>query len=258
MKKEIAIKIITSCARDYHRYLENQNLLFLFGTLQNTGFFEAAFLPRHFLHLTGVEVANGRFTGSSDFYEKALKGQLSPYDFSLSVTGTTEMKLLVLPQLVRIYHTAKMVGDYSFTKSALYTERLAGNVTACLGFLREDEYYVPNTALKEDIRDVSVKPQQRVLAILRKPVTQPIYREVCYRAKGLTIEGIHLPNDIQPKVSLFECSTPVASASQEQNGAAPACLSIKEIMEATQTEAHRRNSTRAADHPQFSKHEHER
>lgn len=28
MKKEIAIKIITSCARDYHRYLENQNLLF--------------------------------------------------------------------------------------------------------------------------------------------------------------------------------------------------------------------------------------
>lgn len=75
------------------------------------------------------------------------------------------MKLSVLPQLMKIYRSAKMVGDYSFTKSVLYTEKLVGNITASLGFVRDDKYYIPNTALKEDIRDITIKPHSRMLAI---------------------------------------------------------------------------------------------
>lgn len=202
MKKENAIKIIAACAKDYHTYLENKNLLFLFGSPQKPEFFEAAFLPRHFLHLTGVEVTDKHFSGSSDFYEKSLTGQLSPDDFSLASNGTTEMKLLILPQLMKIYRSAKMVSDYSFAKSTLYTEKLAGNVTACLGFVRNDKYYVPNTALKEDIRDISIKPQRRILIVLRKPIAQVLYQEIGYIAKGLVPQSISFPTELKGKFIL--------------------------------------------------------
>lgn len=202
MKKENAIKIIVACANEYHTYLENHNLLYIFGKPQKPNYFEAAFLPRHFLHLTGVDVAENRFSGSSDFYEKALNGQLSPNDFSLAPNGTTEMKLLILPQLMKIHRSARMIGDYSFTKSALYTEKLAGTVTACLGFVRDDKYFIPNTALNEDIRDITHKPQQRVLAVFRKSIEQDIFQELCYIAKGITTQDILFPEELQKKVVL--------------------------------------------------------
>lgn len=241
MKKETAIKIIVGCAKDYHTYLENKNLLFLFGAPQQPQFFEAAFLPRNFLHLTGVEVVGTRFSGSSDFYEKALKGALSPDDFSLAKNGITEMKLLVLPQLMKIYRSAKMVSDYSFTKSTLYTEKLAGNVTACLGFLRNDKYYVPNTALKEDIRDISAKPQYRILAVLRKPIGQPVYEEVCCIVKGLTMRDISLPKELQGQVVL------PATGEKTNVSAEPTRQSMKERITAAQAEADLRNSSSEAD-----------
>ena len=187
--------------------MENKNLLFLFGSQQKTDFFESVFLPRHFLHLTGVEISEGKFFGSSDFYNKSLKSQLSLNDFSLASNGTTEMKLSILPQLMKIYRSAKMVGDYSFTKSVLYTEKLVGNVTASLGFVRDDKYYIPNTALKEDIRDITIKPQSRILAILRKSVEQSHYEEICYTAKGLVLQDISLPQILSDKVHIQPTKT---------------------------------------------------
>lgn len=202
MKKEMAIKIIVDCAKDYHTHLENRNLLFLFGSSNKSEFFEASFLPRHFLHLTGAQIDKSHFSGSSDFYEKALKNNISPNDFSLSVNGTTEKKLLILPQLMKIYRSAKMVGTYNSIKSELYTEKLAGNVTACLGFVFDEGYYIPNTALKEDIRDITYKPQQRILAIFRKPITAIKYQELCYTAKGVNIDTLVLPRSMKGLLDL--------------------------------------------------------
>lgn len=200
MRKEEAIRIIARCAKSYHENLENKNLLFLFGHDKNPEFFEASFLPRHFLHLTGVELSNRKSGGSSNFYKKALNGKLSPRDFYFAEDGTTTIKLEVLPQLTEIYRSAKMVGDYNYTKPTLYTEKLAGNVTACLGFIRENNYYLPNTALREDVRSISKHPQQRILAIFRKPIHQVHYMEVVYIAKGLTIQDISIPPIIKPKI----------------------------------------------------------
>ena len=67
MKREEAIRIMGSCAGQYYENLENRNLLFLFGTPQAPQFFEATFLPRHFLHLTGVEPSTERVNSSTDF-----------------------------------------------------------------------------------------------------------------------------------------------------------------------------------------------
>ena len=62
---------------------------------------------------------------------------------------------------MKIYHFAKMVEEYNFIKSLLYTEKLARNITACLGFIRDGEYYIPNTVLKGDIRDITKRPHNK-------------------------------------------------------------------------------------------------
>ena len=201
MKKEEAIRIMGSCARQYCENLENRNLLFVFGTLQEAQFFEAAFLPRHFLHLTGVEPSTDRVNSSTDFYDRCLKGRLTPADFKLPKNGTAEMKLAVLPQLMQIFKTAKMIGDYDFTKSILYTERIAGNVSACMGFVRDDLYYIPNTALREDIRNITKHPQRRILLIYRKAIREPMYTELCYTAKRVHPSEIQLPAELQGRIA---------------------------------------------------------
>ena len=95
MKKEQAIKIITDAAKVYRENLENKNLLFIFGTEKSPEFFEASFLPRNFMHLTGVKISENRIFGSVDFYERCLRGKLSPSDFSFADNGTTAMKLSI-------------------------------------------------------------------------------------------------------------------------------------------------------------------
>jgi hypothetical protein len=204
MKKTEAIQIITRCAKEYRSGLSNQNILFLFGAETQAEYFETTFLPRHFLHLTGVVPAEGRVRSSKDFYEKCCKGKLSPEDFSFADNGTTEMKLSVLPQLMQIDRKARMVGDYDFAKSVLRTEKLAGGVRACMGFVRDTgahPFYVPNTALREDIRDVTVSPQKRILAIFRKGIREPCYTQCCYLAKGVAWAEISLPAELVGRLS---------------------------------------------------------
>lgn len=49
-----------------------------------------------------------------------------------------------------------MVGDFNGCNPKLYTEKLAGGVKACLGFIKTHRAeYVPNTALNTDIRTVT-------------------------------------------------------------------------------------------------------
>lgn len=201
MDKKEAVHIITSCAKMYHHELENKNLLFLFGHQDHVESFEAAFLPKNFLHLTGIRPNSADFVDSSDFYEKCLKGQLSPKEFNFASNGTTALKLRILPELMKIHKTAKMVGEYNFSKSLLITEKLAGNITACEGFVRDDKYYIPNTALKEDIRKLIRQPYKRMLAICRKENDKPLYSELCYTAKGVELHSLSLPDGIRQKIS---------------------------------------------------------
>ncbi|MBQ4417996.1 MAG: hypothetical protein II870_00040 [Synergistaceae bacterium] len=200
MKKEAAIKIITSCAKSYKNNLENKNLLFIFGDLQTPEYFEASFLPRNFLHLTGIKLVEGRIVSSKDFYDRCLNGKLSPDDFYMAQNGTTDMKLSVLPQLMNLHLCAKMVGDYDNTKSLLYTEKIVGNIFACVGFIHENGYYIPNTALREDIRDITISPQKRVLAIFRKDIKQKLYETICYTAKKVNILQLNLSESLRQKI----------------------------------------------------------
>jgi len=191
MKKTEAHKIILECAGQYKINLANRSLLFVFNNAGVIQSFEVVCMPRNYLHLTGVVLTNNY--RSIDFYEMCIDKRLSPLAYEFSKDGTTQMKLSVLSQVMNIHKTAKMVGDYTHTKSMLVTEKLAGTVTACLGFIRERgkrNSYVPNTVLREDIRNVVDKPPKKVLAIFRKHKNERIYRECTYLAKDVSLETI--------------------------------------------------------------------
>ena len=103
--------------------------------------------------------------------------------------------------------TAKMVGSYSENRIRLNTEKIIGHVSACMGFVKSKEYpdyFLPNTVLKEDIRDVVLKPAKRILAVLKKRNDEREYSVCTYLAKGIALDSIELPGNLKKKISVQE------------------------------------------------------
>ena len=183
MDKTEALKIILNNAKVYRAHLENKNVLFIFGSKDKTEYIETLFLPRNYLHLTGIELTNN--ISKHEFYKRCIKNKVNLSDFKLKSDGTTKLKLSVLPQIMQISHVAKMMGDYNNTGAMLYTEKITGTSTACLGFILNNGFYIPNTVLKDDIRDITNRPQSRILAIYSKDKSEEKYSKRTYLAKNV-------------------------------------------------------------------------
>ena len=206
MDKKKAISIITKAARAYHKNLEDQKVLFVYGTpsdvskqlknhatvIKGLSFYEVAFHRTNFLHLTGVTLNRETTKSSINFYEKCLAGRLSPEDFNISSNGSTEQKLDVLENMMDLKKAAVMIGDFTDKGPKLYSEKAAGNVFACIGFVRDrnKQLNVPNTLLKKDIRDVTAKPQQKIYAVLSKGYTDEKYQIVEKCDKAIELDQI--------------------------------------------------------------------
>jgi hypothetical protein len=191
MNKSQALDIVCQCAAEYRLKLEGKNYLFIFGSAQGCSYFETAFPKQNFHHLTGINSPN---LSALEFYFACLDHRLPAGQVLFSKDGTTPLKLDVLPALMRIYRTAKMVGDYDNSRTHLYTEKIAGGVMANLGFIRDKNYpgngfYVPNTAIRDDIRLLTLKPVKRVLVTLSKDIASPRYDLLTYLAKGISIDN---------------------------------------------------------------------
>lgn len=156
----------------------------------NTYCLEATFDVSNFLHLTGFKT---KLTARR-FFEKCLDRRLREKDFEFSANGTTPLKLAVLPLLMRNNLSAKMIGDYTGAHPKLYTEKLAGNVSACIGFVQNKDSgkLIPNTILKSDIQR-EVKSVDRIILTYRKSYTAARYEEVVYAAKNVAWEKVILP-----------------------------------------------------------------
>jgi len=161
MKKEDAIKILVDCAKLYHENLINNNLLFVFGTVECVRYFESIFLAQSFMHLTGISTNNG--VDNTEFYNMCIGRSLSPMDFELKKDGTTKMKLLVLPQVMNIHRN-------------------------------------------ENIKHVTTKPIERLLAVFKKSTKDEKYNSssCAYMAKGVTLESILLNEEIKNKIAFCE------------------------------------------------------
>ena len=146
-----------------------------------------------FLHLTGVKFP-GKKIPARAFFDKCINRRLSLAEFDLALDGTTELKLKILPLLFQKNLSASMIGDFSARTSLLVTEKLAGGIKGCMGFVRDEGtgYYVPNTVLNLDIRKY-IKNQQRVLVTLRKRKITRTYSEIAYVAKKIEWDQFEFP-----------------------------------------------------------------
>ena len=161
MNKSEAQKVLFECAELYKNNLIDYNLLFLCaGKNRKMNALEMQFSTTGFLHLTGVKFP-GKKIPARAFFDKCINRRLSLAEFDLALDGTTELKLKILPLLFQKNLSASMIGDFSARTSLLVTEKLAGGIKGCMGFVRDEGtgYYVPNTVLSLDIRKY-IKNQQ--------------------------------------------------------------------------------------------------
>ena len=187
-KKE-AVGIIHRCAALYDKNLAGKNVLFVTIKDSSVACFEALFRTQNFMHLTGVK----SMMNSDFFYKAALNQRLSPSNISFDSGGTSELKLEALPQLMSIHTTARMVGDYDNSGPLLISDKLVGTVTMVMGFVKVNDVYIPNTALKKDLRDISAQATRRKIAdIFTKPRNKALYENLTYIAKGLAIDDENL------------------------------------------------------------------
>lgn len=157
-----------------------------------------AFHRYNFLHLTGVRLDSSSVASAIHFFEKCLDNRLMPEDFSFAKDGSTVQKLDILENMMGIKRNVTMIGDFTDRGPKLFTEKVAGNVCGCIGFVkdRNTRLNVPNTLLKKDIRDVTASPVQKVYAVLSKSyiaerysvlekVDKGIDMKKCFFAKGI-------------------------------------------------------------------------
>lgn len=195
MDKKQAIKILIDGAHLYKYNLVNKNMLIVFDNNNSYTYIETLFLPRHFLHLTGIKT-KGENRNASAFYKKCINKKLSLSEFDFKADGTTELKLGILLQLMRISNFSRMIGDYNNSKANLMTEKIVGTISLCLGFVKDGSYYVPNTALRQDTRELVVKTH-RVVAIFSKATEDTKYSKLEYQAKKFNIDCIFKNKEIK-------------------------------------------------------------
>lgn len=184
MTKDQMLKILVNSANLYHTNLCNYQLMFIYlNANHHVSAIEVKFRSYNFLHFTGVIPRKG--ITAKDFYRYLINNRLSISDFNSNPNHTTELKLRVLPTIMNIDTTARMIGNYVGPHIELYTEKIVGTTTACLGLLQKNEYYIPNSVLHEDIRNITPHPPGKILAILKKQLPQALYADMTYKSPKL-------------------------------------------------------------------------
>ena len=117
--------------------------------------------------------------------------------------GTTELKLQALPLVINFLKSSKMTAIFNSIRPKLSIDRLAGTTTFCLGFTKDNEYYVPSSCLLEDIRNLTDVTFQ-ILAIFSKPAnkTTSVYKDIRYVAKSVKLSHLSLPTNLSSLISL--------------------------------------------------------
>ncbi len=166
-------------------------------------------------HLTGIYLINKEgvlVKNHIQFYRKCLQNRLSESEIRFKPDGTTPLKLAALPQIINFINCSKMVALYHKIRPKLAVDLLTGTTNFCLGFTGDKRgYYMPSSALLEDIRKLSPESHQ-ILAILSKPASgkTPCYQNIRYLAKGVRLKKLLLNSilDLSPELTSQTGSPP--------------------------------------------------
>lgn len=213
MNKRNAIRIITKAAELYKENLEDQKVLFLYGVpfevnkqlqaeekfLSSIQKYEVVFHRYNFLHLTGVKLNTSSIESAIHFYQKCLDKRLTEDDFTFAKDGSTRQKLDILERMMFLKKNVTMVGEFTDKGMKLFTEKVAGNVCGCIGFVRDKntKLNVPNTLLKKDIRDVIGSPIKKVYAVMTKNYIEDKYSVLVKVDKSIQIKECYFSEAIE-------------------------------------------------------------
>ncbi len=205
--KEDARRRVLNCAKQYQQRLLNKKLIIIYREKKDNviRYIEVVFHERNYQHLTGLELidkkGNVLRNQSMNFYRKCIENKLSVEELRFKQDGTTQLKLEALPVLMDVTKITKITGNYNNVRPYLFVDKVIGGVNFCLGLSRDDNVYVPSSALLEDIKRLTEAPSQ-VLAILEKDVDTDIYSTIKHVAKGLNLSNITLPQEINAMIDL--------------------------------------------------------
>lgn len=187
------LNILLESAQKYKENLSNKNLLVIYEDRirKKNCCVEFLFLDSNFLHLTGVVFRESNIKNKKSilFFDTCLKKKLSLDDFDMRPDGTTRLKLDILSQVVSINTCATMIGEYNNAKVSLISDKICGNERASVGSILESNFYIPNTALKEDIRNI-VKVANPIKAIYTKDVLDEKYSLLTKKSKDFDFENL--------------------------------------------------------------------
>ncbi len=205
--KEAARRQVLNCAKLYKSKLLNKKMLIIYRERRDNTIrcIEVAFYERNFQHLTGLELldedGNVLHNQSINFFRKCLENKLALAEFQFREDGTSHLKLEALPVLMDVTKITKITGDYNNLRPYLFVNKVIGGVNFCLGLSREEDLYVPSSALLENIKKLTDSPSQ-VLAIMEKESDGGVYSTIKHVAKGLNLNNLVLPDNISQLLSL--------------------------------------------------------
>ena len=96
----------------------------------------------------------------------------------------------ILERMMLIKKNVTMMGEFTDRGPKLYTEKAAGNICGCIGFVKDKntKLNVPNTLLKKDIRDVTAQPTYKVFAVISKHYTDEKYTKLVKMDKCIDLK----------------------------------------------------------------------
>jgi len=182
------LRIVLDCAALFEKNLSHKHILFVTNSNDNAAGFESLFMPHNFKHLTG---AGRKDIDSVVFYNRAIEKRLGVEDIVIDKRGFTDLKLDVLPKLMSIHNTARMVGDFDGLSEKIVADKFAGTTVSAMGFELSDNIYIPKTALKESVSNVTKKASRsRVIAIFMKEKDADKYKHITYKAHNVELKQI--------------------------------------------------------------------
>lgn len=211
MKQELRqreiLNTVYKCLKDYDQNLKNKNIMFVVEMKDKNLIKEEVYFPKSsYCHLTGVIIldCNGRKLNSFEFYNLIKKGTITINKYKIiSRNNTMDLKLQVLPQLMKIDRMATMIGDFNNSNLYLQTKKIIGNVNTCMGFIKDSKsnLYIPNTTLKSDIRDIT-ENTNKIVAILKKDANKILYDEMTYLKQNYKVADILKNEEITENIDL--------------------------------------------------------
>lgn len=209
MNKKV-LNILFEAAKLYKENLLNKNIMFIHYNVKTKiySYTEMLFEDIHFLHLTGIEFSYSTFHNkkASLFFKKCLHKRLKLSEIDYRQDGTTVLKLKIIRDLMNIHKNTNMIGTYNNLKPKLIIDKVCGGIYASMGIYKNKyNYYIPKSALREDIRKLVTK-YDIVKCILVKNKNDKTYTVITKNKLDIPLN--QLPKEIISKIdsSLIEKS----------------------------------------------------